>query len=247
GRANKGMTLFLNENEHLHVPAIKGNVFDATGAGDTVIAVLTMALAAGGEIEDAALLSSYGAAVAISKTGTAPCSGKELRRMLSVQPTHVNKILSDREIAAAVKEHKEKGATIVFTNGCFDIIHAGHVRYLMEAKKCGDILIVGLNGDESVRSLKGQSRPFIPEAERAEILAALECVDYVTIFPETTPDALIRLIKPDFHIKGEDYKIDDLPEKGLVESIGGKVLVAASGINRSSSEIIGWIQRETRN
>jgi len=236
-RGRDGMSLFSRE-EIAYIPAVPREVFDITGAGDTVIAALTLALAAGAKIKNAAILSNYAASVVIGKIGTAPCYREELEEALEGHEPITKKIKLRGEIAALAGNLKNEGAKIVFTNGCFDLLHLGHVRYLREAKKLGDILMVGLNSDDSVRALKGKDRPYVSEMERAEILASLECVDYVTIFPELKPDHLIKTIKPDFHVKGGDYKISELPERKLVESLGGKVMVIPPIQGKSTTGIV---------
>lgn len=135
------------------------------------------------------------------------------------------KVKSRSELAGIAEQSKKEGKKVVFTNGCFDILHIGHVRYLQDARALGDVLVVGVNSDQSVRKLKGESRPIVPQAERVEVLAALECIDYVTIFDEDTPVELITAIKPDIHVKGGDYKPEDLPEAEVMRKIGGVVLV----------------------
>jgi len=155
---------------------------------------------------------------------------------------NMGKIIEREKIADLVARLRAEGKRIVFTNGCFDIIHLGHIRYLREAKSKGDILIVGLNSDESVRKIKGENRPIMGQEERAEILASLEMVDFVVIFEETVPDELIRLIKPDVHIKGGDYRFpDELPEAKLVRSLGGEVMIAKGVEGKSTSNIIKTI------
>lgn len=150
-----------------------------------------------------------------------------------------------RELKNIVSKLKNEGKKTVFTNGCFDILHLGHVKYLEEAKSLGDILIVGVNSDESVKILKGKSRPIIPENERAEILSALECVDYVVIFNETNPENLIAQLKPAIHVKGGDYVIDEIPESKLVESFGGKTVILNEIEGKSTSDIIQKILTTT--
>ncbi|PIS28556.1 bifunctional heptose 7-phosphate kinase/heptose 1-phosphate adenyltransferase [Candidatus Saganbacteria bacterium CG08_land_8_20_14_0_20_45_16] len=236
-RGREGMSLF-SAKKHLEIPAVPREVFDITGAGDTVIACLSLAVAAGAKLDQAIALANLAASIVVSKIGTAPCFKAELAAALEGHEPIIKKIKSRQEIIAIAKNHKITGAQIVFTNGCFDLLHLGHVRYLREAKKLGDILIIGLNSDDSVRGLKGPKRPYIAELERAEILASLECVDYVIIFPESRPDNLIKLIEPDIHVKGGDYQIDDLPEKKLVESLGGKVVVIPPIKGRSTTNIV---------
>lgn len=142
------------------------------------------------------------------------------------------------ELATMVSDLKKQGKTIVFTNGCFDILHLGHIRYLEEAKKLGDYLIVGINSDASVRTLKGKNRPVVPEEERAEILGALRCVDYVIIFSEGNPENVILQIHPDVHAKGGDYTIDRIPEAHLVESLGGKTIILQNVKGKSTTNIV---------
>lgn len=147
-------------------------------------------------------------------------------------------LLELRELTKIADKLKKEGKKIVFTNGCFDILHIGHVKYLEDAKSLGDILIVGVNNDESVRILKGNSRPIVPDLERAEILAALKCVDYVVIFNELNPENLIAQLKPAIHVKGGDYVIDQIPESKLVESFGGKTIILNEVKGKSTSNII---------
>ena len=156
-----------------------------------------------------------------------------------------HKLMRRSRLKKAVEQAKAHGKTVVFTNGCFDILHIGHVRYLQDARALGDLLIVGVNSDDSVRRLKGPDRPVVPEFERVEILSALECVDYVSIFSEDTPVDLILAIKPDIHVKGGDYRPEDLPEADAVRSVGGRIeIVSYTSTNtegRSTTNLIGKI------
>ena len=240
-RGKDGMSIFKKNERVIHIPGIPREVFDITGAGDTVIAALSLALSAGANIEEAAMLGNYAASVKITKIATQPVYREELEEALVDREPAAKKIKARKDLAPVINRLKNENAKIVFTNGCFDILHLGHVRYLKEAKKLGDVLIVGLNSDSSVRKLKGPDRPYISELERAEILASLECVDYVVIFPETRPDNLIKIVKPDIHVKGGDYAIDELPERHLVESLGGKVVVIPPIKGRSTTNIIAKI------
>ena len=239
-RGKDGMTLF-NRQGATYIPAIPREVFDITGAGDTVIATLSLALAAGATMKEAATLANQAGSIVVGKIGTATCSREELEISLEGREPIAHKIRLRQELAAIVKNLKNEGARIVFTNGCFDLLHLGHVRYLREAAKLGNILIIGVNSDSSVSSLKGPDRPYISELERAEILASLECVDYVTIFSELRPDNVIKLLRPDIHVKGGDYKVSDLPEKKLVESLGGRVVVIPPIKGRSTTNIVAKI------
>lgn len=152
-------------------------------------------------------------------------------------------MILDREFAAKlIEKAKEQGKKVVFTNGCFDILHVGHLRYMNEAKKQGDILIVGVNSDASVKRLKGESRPINNENDRAEMLCGLEAVDYTVIFPEDTPVELLEMLKPSIHVKGGDYKKEDLPETEIVERNGGEVRILNFVEGKSTTNIVKKIQ-----
>ena len=153
------------------------------------------------------------------------------------------KVLQRDALVEVVKNLRDRGKRVVFTNGCFDLIHLGHVRYLGEAKKHGDILVVGLNSDGSVRRLKGKGRPFVPERDRAELLAALEAVDYVTIFGEDTPAALIEALGPDLLVKGADYTLEEVVGRETVERSGGCVVIVPLVEDRSTTKLIEKIRR----
>ncbi len=156
------------------------------------------------------------------------------------------RILPREEIARIVRREREAGRVVVTTNGCFDVLHIGHARYLREARALGDLLIVGVNSDESVRRLKGATRPVIPEGERAEMLASLEAVDYVTVFGEDTPCDLLELIRPSIHVKGGDYSLDQVIEREVVEAAGGKVVVGIHIPARSTTDIVARIRELDR-
>lgn len=147
-------------------------------------------------------------------------------------------IYNKKNIKELREKLREKGNKVVFTNGCFDILHVGHLRYLEEAKALGDILIVGVNSDASVKRLKGETRPIVTENDRAEMLLGLKCVDYVAIFEEDTPIELIEAVKPDIHVKGGDYKKDDLPETKIVERHGGIVKIVSLVAGKSTTNIV---------
>jgi len=236
-RGRDGMSLF-DKKGITHIASIPKEVFDVSGAGDTVISTLTLAYTANASLIEAAMLANTAASVVIGKISTAPCLREELETALEGQELAARKIKSKIEISAIVKNLKLQNARIVFTNGCFDILHLGHVRYLREAKKMGDILVVGLNTDASVKKLKGGPRPYVSELERAEVLASLECVDYVVLFSELRPDNLIKAVKPNIHVKGGDYKLNQLPERKLVESLGGKIIIIPPIKGRSTTNIV---------
>lgn len=223
-----GIAIF---DEEMHkVPTIAKEVFDVTGAGDTVISALAYALSSGKDIISAAQFANAAAAVVVGKIGSATANMDEIEAYESTihQSSSDMHIKSRDEIARVVEKAKAKNKRIVFTNGCFDILHLGHVKYLEVAKSFGDILIVGLNADSSVRELKGPERPINPEYDRAYLLAALEVVDYVVIFSEETPHELIKMIRPDVLVKGGDYEgkavvgTEFAQELKLVDFVDGK-------------------------
>jgi rfaE bifunctional protein nucleotidyltransferase chain/domain len=151
------------------------------------------------------------------------------------------KIKKREELKLITQKARSQGMKIVTTNGCFDMLHVGHIRYLQEAKKHGDILIVAINSDDSVRAIKGDRRPLVPENERAEVLAALECVDYVMIFPELDPIQFLKELRPDIHVKGGDYNLDQVIERETVESLGGELRLLPGAPGKSTSNLIDLI------
>ncbi len=213
----------------------------AAGAGDTFVAALGLALAAGADTPAAADLAAAAAAVVVGKDGTAACSAFELGRYLGA----TDKTVADLDaLAAQVEFHRRQGRRIVFTNGCFDILHRGHITYLNRAKALGDVLVVGLNSDEGVRRLKGPDRPINPLEDRAEVLAALSCVDHIVAFEADTPVELIRRIRPEVYVKGGDYTRAALPEAPVVEALGGAVRILPYVADRSTTGIIRRIREE---
>ncbi len=157
-------------------------------------------------------------------------------------PTSNIRILSRDDLITALAKMRADGATVVLANGCFDLFHVGHVRYLEGAKALGDILVVGINSDRQTRVLKGEGRPFIPESERAEIVSSLRCVDLVTIFDEATVEQLIRAIRPDVHAKGTDYTTDTVPERDIIREVGGRVAIVGDPKDHSSTELIAKVE-----
>jgi D-beta-D-heptose 7-phosphate kinase/D-beta-D-heptose 1-phosphate adenosyltransferase len=211
----------------------------AAGAGDTFLAALALALAAAAEAPAAADLASAAAAVVVGKPGTATCSALELR----LQTSPADKIGLGRErLATRLQAYRKQGQRVVMTSGCFDILHRGHITYLNRAKALGDVLVVGLNNDRTVRQLKGAGRPINSLEDRAQVLAALSCVDHVAAFDEATPAELIRALRPDVFVKGGDYTVDRLPEAAAVQACGGTVTILAYVDDRSTSGIIERIR-----
>ena len=222
-RGEHGMTLLLPDSEELHLPARAREVFDVTGAGDTVISVLASALAAGDSLADATGIANLAAGLVVGKLGTAAISGPELRRAILAEQDSGMGVMTAEQLNIAVHDAKAHGEKIVFTNGCFDIIHAGHVGYLSEAKKLGDRLVVAINADDSVSRLKGAGRPINPVDRRMAVLDGLEAVDWVVNFEEDTPEALLKSLQPDILVKGGDYSLEQVVGGEYVLSYGGEV------------------------
>lgn len=207
-RSEKGMS-YISNKLSLNIPTEAKEVFDVSGAGDTVVATLAASIAAKYTLEEAINLSNKAAGIVVGKIGTAPILYDELENSIN-KSKNKKKIILQNSLSEIINELKSNGNKIVFTNGCFDILHRGHVAYLQEAKKLGDKLIVGINSDTSVKRLKGASRPINDEVSRSIIIGSLECVDYVIIFKEDTPFNLIKAISPDVLVKGGDYAIKDV-------------------------------------
>jgi len=236
-RSEKGMTLFRQDTSPFHLPAITKAVADVTGAGDTVIAALAAALAAGSDIETAVTLSNIAASVVVGKVGTTAITAPELE--LEFHAHHQSSgFLSIEQMQLAVKLAKERGEKVVFTNGCFDILHAGHVAYLKQARALGDRLIVAINTDESVTKLKGAGRPINSLERRMAVLAGLESVDWVACFETDTPEGLLEQLQPDILVKGGDYNEEQVVGKEIVRAYGGEVKVMSMVPGCSTTKII---------
>jgi D-beta-D-heptose 7-phosphate kinase/D-beta-D-heptose 1-phosphate adenosyltransferase len=244
-RGEHGMTLLRAGQPELHLPAQAREVFDVTGAGDTVIAVLAAALAAGEGMAEATALANIAAGIVVAKLGTATASVPEIRRALAGRHEAGYGVLSQEQLLVAVEDARAHGERIVMTNGCFDILHAGHVGYLSEARRLGDRLIIAVNDDDSVRRLKGEGRPINSVDRRMTVLAALESVDWVVPFSEDTPERIICSVKPDILVKGGDYQPEQIAGHQCVTAAGGEVKVLGFEDGVSTSRIIDAIrQRE---
>jgi D-beta-D-heptose 7-phosphate kinase / D-beta-D-heptose 1-phosphate adenosyltransferase len=227
-RGAAGMDLFERRAGSLrrtHIPVLQRHeVYDVTGAGDTVASVIALTAAAGVPLVDGARIASAAAGVVVSTIGTAVVEPESLLRVLDGQLSAARgKILSLSRLAARLHDARQRGAAVVFTNGCFDLLHAGHLHLLQRARALGDLLVVAVNDDVSVRRLKGAGRPLVPALERAEMLAALQFVDYVTLFHDDTPLRLVRTLRPDVLVKGSDYAVREVVGRDVVESYGGRV------------------------
>jgi D-beta-D-heptose 7-phosphate kinase/D-beta-D-heptose 1-phosphate adenosyltransferase len=240
-----GMFLVRETVPPLHLPTAARQVFDVTGAGDTVVAMMAAGLAAGLEAEVCVRLANAAAGIAVAKVGTAAVSRAELLDALHGEGGGSKVLAADDEagLAAALAGWRRSGRRLVFTNGCFDILHAGHVRYLRAARQLGDVLVVGLNSDDSVRRLKGAGRPFNPLADRAEVLAGLACVDLVAPFSADTPADLIRSVAPQLLVKGADWRGKEVAGADFVTAQGGEVRFIDLLPGRSTSSIAERIRQ----
>jgi D-beta-D-heptose 7-phosphate kinase/D-beta-D-heptose 1-phosphate adenosyltransferase len=239
-----GMELFEGGREH-RLPTEAREVFDVTGAGDTVIAAVAFATACGLPLLDACRFANRAAGIVVGKLGSATTTLEEIRHATVPRlPGLDEKALSVDALCEKLAADRLSGKTVVFTNGCFDILHAGHVRYLAEARKFGDVLVVGLNTDASVRRLKGPARPLNTEHERALVLSALASVDYVVPFAEDTPLALIERVLPDVLVKGGDYRAEDVVGADVVTRAQGTVKILPFLEGKSTSSLIDRISKE---
>jgi D-beta-D-heptose 7-phosphate kinase / D-beta-D-heptose 1-phosphate adenosyltransferase len=242
-RGARGMVLVSPDSQPLLIPSHAKEVFDVSGAGDTVIATLAVAVAAGLTWTDAVKLANTAAGVVVGKLGTQPITRRELQDEIS--KLSVNRLIGHHEIESAlrmVKQWRLQKEKIVFTNGCFDLLHVGHIKLIEAAAKEGDRLIIGLNSDASVRRLKGSRRPIITEKERATLLSAITGVDMVVIFNEDTPLKLIEKLRPDVLVKGSDYTIDEVVGGDVVSSYGGRVALVELQHGYSTTAIVQKIK-----
>ncbi|MGB1090659.1 MAG: bifunctional D-glycero-beta-D-manno-heptose-7-phosphate kinase/D-glycero-beta-D-manno-heptose 1-phosphate adenylyltransferase HldE [Oceanobacter sp.] len=239
-RSEKGMTLIQLGKPPFHLPTRAREVYDVTGAGDTVISVLAAAVKA--SLEQATALANTAAGIVVGKLGTATVTTEELRAELRQESHQGAGIFDEDSLAVLVEEARKRGETLVMTNGCFDIIHPGHVQYLKEAKALGDRLLVAVNTDESVSRLKGPSRPINPVDHRMAVLAGLESVDWVVPFDEDTPERLICRLLPNVLVKGGDYQVHEIAGGQCVIKNGGEVIVLSFKDNCSTTAIVQRIQ-----
>jgi D-beta-D-heptose 7-phosphate kinase/D-beta-D-heptose 1-phosphate adenosyltransferase len=244
-RSEHGMTLLREGQAPLHLPTQAQEVYDVTGAGDTVISVLASSLAAGSSFEQACALANAAAGVVVGKIGTSTVNTIELANAVYSQQEIGFGVLSEEQLKLAVKLAQHRGEKVVMTNGCFDILHAGHVSYLNTAREQGNRLIVAVNSDQSVRNLKGQGRPVNPVDRRMAVLSGLAAVDWVIEFTEETPQRLIAEILPDLLVKGGDYQPEDIAGGKEVIANGGEVRVLQFEEGCSTSEIINTIRKNT--
>ena len=239
----RGMVLVGEHTQPFFIQSQVREVFDVSGAGDTTISYLAAAKANGMDMNDAVTIANYAAGIQVGKIGTSSVYMQEVRDFLSNEDNGTfHKILHAEDLETFRQDNADK--KIVFTNGCFDILHVGHKRYLQEAATLGDILIVGVNSDDSVRRLKGPDRPVNSEQDRAEMLCAMGFIDYVVIFSEDTPYELIKKIQPDVLVKGGDYKPEEVVGKDIVEARGGELKLIKFVDGKSTTNIINKINHQ---
>ncbi len=231
---------FIKGNKVFNVPTAEKDVYDVTGAGDTFISAFTLSVLCSGSWTTAAKIANAASSVVIDHLGTGSLTRDQLVNRLSFP----EKIQNIRDLIPVLNERRKKGEKVVFTNGCFDILHTGHIKLLRKSRKYGDLLVVALNSDRSVRKLKGENRPFFSENDRAAIVSEFTCVDYVIIFDEDTPLSTIKKLRPDVITKGADYKKEQIVGKDLVESCGGQVRIVPLEQGRSTSYFADKIRKD---
>ncbi len=237
---DRGMLLVPADGPHVAVPAAKHEVYDVTGAGDTAIAVLAVSLAAQAPLLSAVHIANAAAGVSVGQVGAVAVDLASIRNALSTRPD--GKVLERDALAARAVSWRMAGKRIVFTNGCFDLLHSGHLALLESASKHGDVLVLAINSDDSVRRLKGPERPLVPQAERAALLAALSFVDAVTVFDEDTPLETLKAVRPHVLVKGADYRPDQVVGREFVESNGGRVALVPLVPDKSTSALVERIR-----
>ena len=240
-RGGDGLTLFEANGRVEHLPALGIDVYDSTGAGDTVAAAFGVCAARGWTFPDSARLANVAGALVCAKAGTATVPLTELNATLRDNVLTTPVASNRRQLAEAIRRARRQGARIVFTNGCFDILHAGHVGYLDEARHLGDRLIIAVNDDDSVRRLKGEGRPINKLEQRMRVLEGLAAVDWVVPFSEDTPEALLELVRPDVLVKGGDYVPDEVVGAEFVRSYGGDVRVLSEVEGYSTTKLVKLI------
>jgi D-beta-D-heptose 7-phosphate kinase/D-beta-D-heptose 1-phosphate adenosyltransferase len=235
-----GMVLVKKNGEYSSFSAEAREVYDVSGAGDTVVATLATALSAGAEIREAAHLANIAAGIVVGRLGTSIVTKTDLKTAIFSEniTTGTAKILPVKEAVLKIARWRDAGKKIGFTNGCFDLIHPGHISLISEARANCDKLIVAINSDASIKRLKGENRPVQNEISRSLVIASLESVDMVIIFEEDTPLELIKELRPDLLVKGADYTIDKVVGADIVKSYGGKILLAKISEGQSTSSMI---------
>lgn len=242
----EGCALIGPRDSFTHLPTVARDVYDVTGAGDAVLAAMAVALACGAELHEAAAMANVAGGLEVEKFGCVPVTREEMIGEILLQSgARQGKVRELAQLLPELARRRSRGESVAFTNGCFELMHRGHVEYLQAARGEGDLLVVGLNGDASARrQYKGKGRPFVPQEDRAAVLAGLACVDYVVLFDEDTPAKLIESIAPDVLVKGADWKSKDVVGREFVESRGGRVEFVPLVEGRSTTGLIERIRRD---
>jgi D-beta-D-heptose 7-phosphate kinase/D-beta-D-heptose 1-phosphate adenosyltransferase len=244
-RSEHGMALVTQQDKPYLLQSQAQEVYDVTGAGDTVMAALATGFASGLSWQNAVHLANQAASVVVRKVGTSTVSKAELDEAIKADMRHKGYVaMNEDELLQLVQLAQKNGEKVVFTNGCFDLLHSGHVRYLNEAAKLGERLIIAVNSDESVKKLKGDTRPIVGLDGRMELLSALSCVDWVVAFNEETPERLICKLTPDVLVKGGDYKPEEIAGSQCVWNAGGQVEVLSFWDGYSTTSLVDKIQAE---
>jgi D-beta-D-heptose 7-phosphate kinase/D-beta-D-heptose 1-phosphate adenosyltransferase len=237
---DRGMLVVPAAGQAAGVPAVQRAVYDVTGAGDTAISVLTLSLAANAPLLGAAQLANVAAGISVGQIGAVAVDAASIRDALAARPD--GKILGRDDLVARAATWRMAGKRIVFTNGCYDLLHAGHLSLLSQAAKLGDVLVLAINSDASVRRLKGPERPLVPQEDRAAVLAALGFVDAVTIFDEDTPLEVLQSVRPHVLVKGGDYKLENVVGRELIEASGGRVVLVPLTPEKSTTALVERIR-----
>ncbi len=245
-RSEEGMTLIQKNEPPFTIPAKAQDVYDVTGAGDTVIATLVAMMAEGKPLTEATTIANIAASIVVGKLGASQVSIQELNRAISTQERAHHLVLTLDELKDELKNARANNETVVMTNGCFDLLHKGHVTYLNEARKLGDRLIVALNSDASVKRLKGENRPIMDESSRATVLASLSAVDWVIMFDDDTPESVITELLPDILVKGSDYTVDQIAGAQAVLDNGGTVKLLSFVDGYSTTKAIEKISHNNK-
>ena len=242
-RGREGISYFKKGGRGATVRSIAKEVYDVTGAGDTVVSAFTLAYAASGELGDSVRIANAAAGITVGRLGASQVDAHDLTEHFENPGGTESKIHSHEQLKKILASHRSKGEQVVFTNGCFDLFHTGHLKLLTEAARMGDVLVVAINSDDSVKKLKGSGRPYVSETERSKLLTALDCVTYLTVFGEDTPLNLIKKLRPDVLVKGGDYKVGEVAGGEFVRSTGGRVKIIPLVKGVSTTSLAGKIKK----
>jgi D-beta-D-heptose 7-phosphate kinase / D-beta-D-heptose 1-phosphate adenosyltransferase len=243
-RGREGITYCRKGGRPTTVKSIAKEVYDVTGAGDTVVSAFTLAYAASGTLGESVGIANAAAGITVGRLGASQIESRELIEHFVNPGGPESKIHSPETLAKKLAAHRSRGNKVVFTNGCFDLFHTGHLKLLTAAARLGDVLVVAINTDRSVKKLKGSGRPFVSETDRVKLLSALDCVSYLTVFSEETPLNLIKRLRPDVLVKGGDYRAGDVVGGAFVKSSGGRVKIIPLVKGISTTTLAGKIKKD---